>query len=250
MLAQSADHPKTSQPPPGDFRRAFEFLGSHFDAVVSVNLTGRVSGTLAAAQTAAARARTHGKIHVIDSENASLGQGLVAMYAAECAAQGYDGEEIRRAVETVVPKTRTFALLGRLDYAVRGGRVPRVVKLLADLLHLTPVLMNSKGGRISARTAILGRRNLTQRFARLIRRRMHAGRRYRVAVGHGNLESAGRELLETVIAGLDNVSAGYLTTTGPALGVHGGPGMLVCALQEYESPRRKPLARQLANDGR
>ncbi|MGH8263695.1 MAG: DegV family protein [Steroidobacterales bacterium] len=250
MLAQSPDHPKTSQPPPGDFRRAFEFLGSHFDAVISVNLTGRVSGTLAAAQTAAARARTHGKIHVIDSENASLGQGLVAMYAAECAAQGYDGEEIRGAVEAIVPKTRTFALLGRLDYAVRGGRVPRVVKILADLLHLTPVLMNRKGGRISARTAILGRRNLTQRFARLIRRRMHAGRRYRVAVGHGNLESAGRELLETIIAGLDNVSAGYLTTTGPALGVHGGPGMLVCALQEYETPRRKPLAQQLANDGR
>jgi DegV family protein with EDD domain len=250
MLATSAEHPKTSQPPPGDFRRAFEFLGSHFDAVVSVNLTGHVSGTLAAAQTAAGRARTHGKVHVIDSENASLGQGLVVMYAGECAAQGYDGDEIRRAVEAVVPKTRTFALLGRLDYAVRGGRVPRTVKMLADLLHLTPVLMNHSGGRISARAAIFGRRNLTQRFARLIRRRMDPRRRYRVAVGHGNLEGEGRNLLDAVIDGLGNIAASYLTTTGPALGVHGGPGMLVCALQEYEPPPRKALSQQLAKDGR
>ncbi|HWN06578.1 MAG TPA: DegV family protein, partial [Steroidobacteraceae bacterium] len=45
LLAASPVHPKTSQPPPGDFRRAFEFLGSHYEAVVYVGLMSRVSGT-------------------------------------------------------------------------------------------------------------------------------------------------------------------------------------------------------------
>lgn len=237
QLATSPEHPKTSQPPPGDFRRAFEFLASHFDAVVSVNLTGRVSGTLAAAQTAAARITTHGRVFVVDSENASLGQGLIAMYAAECAAAGFDGEAVRAAALAVRPKTLTLALLGRLDYAVRGGRVPHAVKVLADLLHLTPVLMNRRGGRIGAGTVLFGRRRLINRFARLVRRRMKPESRYRIAVGHANAEADGRALLVAVIEGLPNIHSSFLTTTGPALGVHGGPGMLVCAIQEYEPPQ-------------
>jgi DegV family protein with EDD domain len=237
MLARGPDHPKTSQPPPGDFRRAFEFLASHFDAVISINLTGRVSGTLGAAQTAAGRVRTHGRVYVIDSENASLGQGLVVMYAAECAMQGYAGDEILQAVHAIVPKTLTLALLGRLDYAVRGGRVPRFVKVIADALHLTPILMSRRGGKIGAGTVMIGRNDLTNRFARLIRRRLSPARRYRIAVGHANVEQNGRALLAAIVDGLTNIHSSYLTTTGTALGVHGGPGMLVCAIQEYEPPR-------------
>jgi dihydroxyacetone kinase-like predicted kinase len=48
-IARNPQHPKTSQPPPGDFRRQFEFLASHFDAVVSVNITRQASGTCGAA---------------------------------------------------------------------------------------------------------------------------------------------------------------------------------------------------------
>jgi hypothetical protein len=240
-LAASPEHPKTSQPPPGDFRRAFEFLASHFDAVIAVSLTGRVSGTLGAAQTAAARIATHGRVFVIDSENASLGQGLIAMYAAECAAAGYTGPEVRDAVLAIRPRTLTLALIGRLDYAVRGGRVPRFVKVLADLLHLTPVLMSRRGGQIGTGTVLFGRHRLTSRFARLIRRRLHPARQYRIAIGHANVESEGRTLLAAVLANLPNIHSSFLTTTGTALGVHGGPGMLVCAIQEYEPPQRRSV---------
>ncbi len=240
LLETSPEHPKTSQPPPGDFRRAFEFLGSHFDAVVSINLTGSVSGTLGAAQAAAGRVRTHGKVHVIDSRNASLGQGLIVMYAAECAAQGYSSDEIELAVRAIVPKTLTLAMLGRLDYAVRGGRVPRIVKIIADALRLTPVLRSHSSGQIGAGPVIFGRRNRVERFARLIRRRMAAGVSYRVAVGHANAEPEGRKLLASILNGHDGIHSSFLTTTGTALGVHGGPGMLVCAIQEYQPPRRRP----------
>lgn len=239
LLETSPEHPKTSQPPPGDFRRAFEFLGSHFDAVVSINLTGSVSGTLAAAQAAAGRVRTHGKVHVIDSRNASLGQGLVVMYAAECAAEGYSSDEIELAVQAVVPRTLTVAMLGRLDYAVRGGRVPRVVKIIADALRLTPVLRSHKNGQIGAGFVIFGRRNRIDRFARLIRRQMKPGVIYRVAVGHANAEDAGRKLLASIVDGHNGIHSSFLTTTGTALGAHGGPGMLVCAIQEYEPPMRR-----------
>jgi DegV family protein with EDD domain len=235
-LASNPQHPKTSQPPPGDFRRIFEFLASHYETVVSINVTARVSGTLAAAQGAAERVRAHGKVIVIDSRNASLGQGLLAMYAAECAEAGMNGQQVIAAVESMVPRILTFGLLRNLDYAVRGGRVPRFVQALTDLLHLTPIMLSARSGRVGAGTVLFGRHNLRTRFARLVRSRMRNDLTYRVAVGHAQAGNEGRALLEEICAERSNIRNQYLTALGPAIGVHGGPGMLVVGLQEYTPP--------------
>jgi len=236
-LATNPQHPKTSQPPPGDFRRVFEFLASHYEAVVSINVTARVSGTLGAAQNAAERVRAHGKVIVIDSMNASLGQGLLAMYAAECAQVGMNGQQVSEAVRAMVPLTLTFGLLQTLDYAVPGGRVPRWVQVLADFVHITPIMLSQRNGRVGASTVIFGRSRLRSRFARLVRGRMSDDAAYRVAVGHANAEEEGRALLEEICADRSNIRDRYLTALGPAIGVHGGPGMLVVGSQEYTPPQ-------------
>ena len=234
-IASGGPAPKTSQPPPGDFRRQFEFLGSHHNAVVSINLTSKVSGTCAAAQTAATRTATHGKVTVIDSGNVSAGQGLVAMYAAECAAAGHDVERIIAATRAILPKTRAFGVPGSLEYAVRGGRVPRWVKNVADALRVMPILHNAPDGRVTAGGVLLGRRDLKAKFARWVRRRMRDDVNYRLIVGHANCEADGEWVLREL--SLPNVSYAKLVAIGSALGAHGGPGMLVVGLQEYEPPR-------------
>ncbi len=105
-LATNPEHPKTSQPPPGDFRRAFEFLASHYESVVYVGLTSQASGTLQSGQSAAQRTTAAGRITVVDSQNASLGQGLIAMRAAELAAAGLGAEEIVRDALEIRGRTR------------------------------------------------------------------------------------------------------------------------------------------------
>jgi uncharacterized protein len=234
-LERNPHHPKTSQPPPGDFRRQFEFLASHFDSVVSINLTRQVSGTCGAAESAAGRVSAHGKVTVIDSMNASLGQGLVAMYAAECAQAGYDAARVIEATRAVRSKTKTFGLVGSLEYAVRGGRVPRWIKNVADRLQLMPILHNDRKGRVTAGGVLFGRGQLHEKFARFVRRRMRDDCTYRVLVGHANCEANGRWLLQRL--GAANVASARLLPLGSALGAHGGPGMLVVGLQEYEPPR-------------
>ena len=234
-IARNPQHPKTSQPPPGDFRRQFEFLASHFDSVVSVNLSRRVSGTCGAAETAAARVSTHGKVTVVDSRSASLGQGLVAMYAAECAQAGYDADRVIEATRAIVSRTFVYGLVGSLEYAVRGGRVPRWVKNVADTLQLMPVLHASRDGRVTAGGVLFGREHLKEKFARFVRRRMRGDVSYRLLVGHANCEADGQWLLEQLTT--DNVVYRRLLPCGTAFGVHGGPGLLVAAFQEYEQPR-------------
>jgi hypothetical protein len=234
-LVRNPVHPKTSQPPPGDFRRQFEFLGSHFESVVSVNLSRQVSGTCGSAEAAAARVSTHGRVTVVDSRSASLGQGLVAMYAAECAQAGYDAARVVEATQAIVQRTQVFGLVGSLEYAVRGGRVPRWVKNVADALQVMPILHADRQGHVKAGGVLFGRERLKEKFARFVRRRMRNDVPYRLLVGHANCEADGQWLLEQLTA--DNVVYKRLLPCGTAFGTHGGPGLLVVAFQEYEPPR-------------
>jgi len=229
-LLRNPVHPKTSQPPPGDFRRQFEFLASHYQSVVSLNLSRQVSGTCGAAETAASRVSAHGKVTVVDSMNASCGQGLIAMYAAERAQAGCDAAQVVAATRDIIRRTKTYGLIGSLEYAVRGGRVRPWVKKVADALRLMPILHADRKGHVTGGGMLIGRERLKEKFARFVRRRMRDDCTYRLLVGHACCEEDGRWLLERLHG--DNVAYARLLPVGSAFGVHGGPGLLVVALQE------------------
>lgn len=232
-LATNPEHPKTSQPPPGDFRRMFEFLTSHYGAVVSVSLTGKVSGTYSSAVAAAARVEG-GRVTVIDSGNVSVGQGLIAMRAAEAALRGASAEEVIAVTNAAMRRTATYAVLSRLDYAVRGGRVPRFVKVFADILRFAPILASHNNGTVGLGGVIVGRFDLPERFARWTVRRMDRRARYRVLVGHGDCERDGQSLLAELRRLHPDLESIELLPIGTALGAHGGPGMLVVGVERCE----------------
>jgi DegV family protein with EDD domain len=231
-LAVNPLHPKTSQPPPGDFRRAFEFLGSHYEAIVYVGLMAKVSGTFQSAETAAGRVRTRAKILTIDSGTAALGEGLIAMRAAEVAAAGGDAEAVQQAVVDARPRTRTWGLLVTLEFAVRGGRVPRWVKVVADLLRLTPVLAVRSDGSLGIGGMLFGRRNPYRRFGKLLRRRLDPSRRWRIGISHANVPEGAARVRDAIAEVLPQAEILPVIPLGTALGVHGGPGCIVVAAQE------------------
>ncbi|MDH3586160.1 MAG: DegV family EDD domain-containing protein [Gammaproteobacteria bacterium] len=235
-LRTNPNHPTTSQPAPGDFRRQFQFLASHFADVLSINLTGMASGTLEAARSAAERVNAHGRVHVINSRNASLGQGLLAVAAAEHAKAGLSVEDAIAAVERLIPETRTYGLLKDLRFAVRGGRVPRWVKTIADLLRATAIIRTVPDGRVASGTFLFGRRNRIQRFARYVARRTPAADSLDVAIGHAVCPEDAAELELELRHRFDNIHRTTITDIGAALGVHGGPGTLIVATQPYSRP--------------
>jgi DegV family protein with EDD domain len=244
-LERNPDHPKTSQPPPGDFRRLYEFLASHYERVVSIALTARASGThdaaVAASQRIAPAADGTPVVTVIDSHSVSCGQGLVAIAAAERALAGGSPEEVAEAAREASRHTRAFALLASVDAAVKGGRVPPLVRTLARALNLSIVLATQPDGRVKAGGALWGRRRLTERFARFVARRAPASPattgtgtpRFRVLVGHGNAPQAAQDLAMQLASALpsNSVERCEITDMGTALGVHGGPGTLIVGLQ-------------------
>jgi len=235
-LSSNPHHPTTSQPAPGDFRRQFQFLASHFPDVISINLTGGVSGTLQAARSAAERIRAKGRVHVLNSLNASLGQGLIAVFAAECAAAGLDVQSALRAIEAVIPETYSFGLVKDLRYAVRGGRVPGTRKVVADILRITPVLRSETDGRISARGMLVGRRKLLPKFSRYIAGRLAGNGQWRVAIGHAQCRGEAEQLGVLLKDRIPGVVRCRVTELGSALGAHGGPGTIVVGVQRFRTP--------------
>ncbi|MFA5683256.1 MAG: DegV family protein [Lysobacteraceae bacterium] len=228
-LRQSDIAPQTSQPPPGDFRRQFDFLLSHHRDLVYVGISRALSGTLQSAETAAARLGVE-HAWVTDSGHASCGQGLLVIAAAEAAARGAQAATIRAEVERLRPTVMTWAVTRDVSAAVRGGRIPRWVLPLARGLRLSAIARVKDDGRLGVCGALFGHHDLPRRIARYLLRRVDAGKRWRVMVGHGDCAADGQALLDALTAALRCDDA-WLVETGPAVGAHAGPGTLVIALQ-------------------
>jgi hypothetical protein len=232
-LASNPHHPTTSQPAPGDFRRQFQFLASHFPDVISINLTAAASGTYEAALSAANRTDAPGRIHVINSFNASLGQGQLVVFAAECARDGISVEDTIAAVKALVPETFTFALLNDLRFAVRGGRIPGWVKTVAGLLRITPVVRTTPDGRIAASSFFFGRRNRVRKFARHLEKRFAKDIDLNIAIAHAVCPEDAAELEQSFRENVPRIGKMSVTELGAGLGVHGGPGTLLVSVQPY-----------------
>ena len=233
-LEVNPNHPTTSQPAPGDFRRQYQFLASHFDDVISINLTSAASGTYQAAVLAADRTNAPGKIHVVDSLNASLGQGQLAVLAAECAEAGLDVETTLAAVREQVPLTRTYAILSDLRYAVRGGRLPRWVKSIADFLRLNPIICTTRDGRVSLGGFMIGSHNRIERFARYIGRRLPKGP-VEIGIGHAICEEDALEFADYLRERAPEIGKLVVTGLGTGIGVHGGPHTLLVSVRPFTS---------------
>ncbi|MDJ0655729.1 MAG: DegV family protein [Xanthomonadales bacterium] len=234
LLRSSPEYPRTSQPPPGDFRRQFEFLTSHFDSVIAVTVSRAMSGTWQAAQAAAKRVDEE-QVKTFDSMNASAGQGLLTLFAAEAAAANLNRQCILDGLEYLRPRTRTYALVPDLSYGVRGGRVPKGMKTFTDVAHLSLIIKNNDEGKIGPAGVLFLRSDAPRRFARWVMKRLNHKRRYRLLVAHCDYAEGGeamRQFLEQNVKGAHSV---LLTAAGSSIGAHAGPGSLVVGVQEYIS---------------
>jgi DegV family protein with EDD domain len=232
-LRESPVHPRTSQPPPGDFRRLFEFLLSHHDKLVYVGLSRALSGTLQSAESAAARRDgTAGRAQVVDSMSGAAAQGLLAIDAGEAALAGWSSDAIAARVRDMVPRTRLFAVVRDLTYGVRGGRAPKLALPLSRWLRAMPIIANKPSGKLGIGGVMWGRRDLPARFASKLAKGLDPKRRYRAVVCHCDVEADGQRLLSELRRLAPNLEQAWLMQAGSGIGAHAGPGSLVVGLQE------------------
>ncbi len=231
-LVNNPQHPKTSQPSPGDFRRQFEFLASHFSTVIYIGVSSKVSGTLRAAEKAAERVNSDSMVHVIDSKSLTNGQGQIVIQAARLAKSGLDANDVLEGTEDAIDNTRVFAYLGDVSYTVKGGRVSKSKKVLVDLIRLNPILASGPDGSLTTGGFFFGSKNRVKKYARFLVKKTNPSKKYQILVSHANCLADAELLISLLKEKVKNLESISLTETGTAIGVHGGPGTLVAGLQE------------------
>lgn len=230
LLVNTAQ-PTTSQPSVGEFRRHFQYLASHYNDVLSISVTGSISGTLQASESAAKKIKADGNIFTYNSLNASLGQGQIAVYAAKCAKNGKDIHSTLKELNTIRKNTKTFGLIPNLKYAVQGGRVPKTVKLIADIFRLTPILVSTDDGLIVTRKFLFGKNRILKKFAKYIAENISYSKKVNISIGHAIAYEDAKTLKKFLETEIEQINEFKITELGTAIGVHGGPGAIMVGVQ-------------------
>lgn len=132
--------PTTAAPPPGAFRQTYEEVAAQgVSEILSIHVASSLSGMLNAARLGAEEV-TGAQVTLFDSQQVTMGLGLLAIYAAELAAAGHSIDEIVALLEDRVKRTVILGVLDTLEYLRRSGRVNWAQFGIGTLLKIKPLL--------------------------------------------------------------------------------------------------------------
>lgn len=137
-LKESGDMPQTSLINAFRWGEAFEKATKDSDELVVVTLSSQLSGTYAAAMQAAEKSQ--GKVWVVDSLNAALGERLLGLYALRLAKENLSAKEIAERLEKQKSKIRLYAVIDTLEYLKKGGRISATTAFFGELLGIKPIV--------------------------------------------------------------------------------------------------------------
>ena len=136
--------PTTSQPSVGDFTAVFEPLLADGGEVVSVHISGGLSGTPEAARQAKEALSRDGKggerIEVVDSTTAAGGLGFMVLAATKAAGDGANAKDVAKHVAEARKELRLWFAIDTLEFLKRGGRIGAASAWIGSTLRVKPIL--------------------------------------------------------------------------------------------------------------
>lgn len=137
-LIESAELPKTSQINPFRFEEEFKKATEDGSEVLAITISSKLSSTFTNAKEAAKK--FGGKVCVVDSMNASLGERLLCLYALRLVQEGKHAKEIAGELEKAKYNIRFMAVLATLKYLKKGGRISAITAFTGEMLSIKPVV--------------------------------------------------------------------------------------------------------------
>jgi DegV family protein with EDD domain len=218
--------PTTSQPSVGDFVSVYDPLLADGGEVVSIHISGGLSGTPEAARQAAESLKRDGKggerIRVVDSSTAAGGLGLLVLAAAHAAKQGDDAEAIERTLGEAREQLKMWFALDTLEFLKRGGRIGAARAWIGSTMKVKPIL--TLEGELTPVERVRTSARMVERMVDYARQRHESGADA-WAVQHINAPEMCADLAESCreVFGREPV---IMSVIGPVLSAHTGPGLL------------------------
>jgi DegV family protein with EDD domain len=217
--------PTTSAPAPGDFLQAFEAaFDEGSDRVICLCVSSEVSGTYDAARTARDLLLDR-DITVVDTRSISMGQGFMAMEAAEAARRGASKAEIIERAMDVGRRTCLFAALSTLKYLAMSGRVGHLTAGMASLLSIKPILTLQEG-ELQMLERVRTRKKAWSRVIELTQDELAGCDPKRLAVVHVDALAEARQFEEKLHGRISCPETVITAGLTPGLSVHTGAGVV------------------------
>ena len=145
MTAPNAPFPKTAASSPGEFKAVYdEVFAGGADAIVSVHVSHKLSGAMKSAEVAKSLLPDR-EIHLVDSQGASMAEGILAYMGLEMAKLGVSAEEIARILNDRASDLRMYVSLETLEYLKKGGRISGAQAAIGTLLSVKPIIAVEDG---------------------------------------------------------------------------------------------------------
>ena len=230
QLSTCTTLPKTSQITPIRYQELFDSIVEAGDEAVVVCLSSKLSGTYNGARMTAEN--YNGKIQVVDSMNACIGQRILTFYALELLKQGKSAKEIAESLEKVKGKIKLHAVVDTLKYLKMGGRVSSITAFAGEMLSIKPLI-----GVIDGQVKVIGKAFGTKKaYKQIIDLCKKDDINYNMPLVFGyagndktSVESFSNDIISSVS---DKFSKEQTYNIGATIGTHIGPGAVAVAYFE------------------
>jgi DegV family protein with EDD domain len=221
-MKQSAELPKSSQPSSGTFLEVYDRLADEGYEVISIHMTGGMSGTVQSAASAAQMSKAN--VHVVDSRFISKALSFQVIEAAEMAQQGKSVEEILTRLDMVREQSRLFVVVDTLENLVKGGRIGKGRAMIGSLLNIKPIA-SLEGGEYTPVAKVRSHaqvvKYLAKQFTEDVKNKTIKG----VGLVHVEGYKLASNLKEAIIEQTGYSKIDIVETT-PVIGTHTGPGAI------------------------
>jgi DegV family protein with EDD domain len=219
-LRDAPQSPTTSQPTPGDFLSVYQDL-RQLDRIYSLHIAGTLSGTVESARTAAGEVGD--RVRIVDTQTASAAVAMLGLAIQRRLERGASEDEIETVIERHRTSSQLIFTLDTLDYLARGGRIGRAAAWAGQLLKVKPILTIS-GGEVLPVKRVRGNQRAFQEFVARFEARSEDRPELRTAIAHADAPARAEALKEMVRRTRPSAQLELVTTLGPVVGTHAGPG--------------------------
>ncbi len=228
-LIESSDLPQTSQINQFAFEEKFSELTADGSEVVCITLSSRLSGTHANAVKAAKKFA--GKVFVVDSLNACIGERVLLEYAVRLVGKGeLTAAQVAEELDAKKGKIQLLAVLDTLKYLRKGGRISSVAAVAGEVLSIKPVI-SVVGGEVKLVGKAMGSKKSNNLLNQLVQKcgGINFGMPY--VLGYSGLSDA---FLKKYVADSESLWKGKIENIpyyliGSTIGTHVGPGAIAVA---------------------
>jgi DegV family protein with EDD domain len=224
-LANTSVLPTTASPGPGDYIEAYKDLAeAGADEIISIHMTSKASGAFQAACIARSMLEEQAPdlhVEVIDTRNAALCQGWMAIEAARASLSGLRLDQIAAKVRDMIPVTHLIQTADTLRYLYMGGRIGRARHLVGSLLNIKPLIGVEDGEIVPLGIA----RSRAQAYQAMVEKVEEVVGKSRVKIAYVHAGAKQEvEKIKAIVEDRLNAAESFVGELSPALAVHTGPG--------------------------